>query len=427
MTLPTSSRPSGAATQTLSKALIGAALAGSLLLSACSSFDAVPARTHATWAASPSDYNAVPTTTGIVPPPMTFTNQTLRHTMQISLGGDRVRVRFSNVFGPQALPIAGARVARSIDGASTDPATDARLTVAGQPSFTVPAGSEVWSDPVALPVPATANLAVSVHVASATPAATYHALGRQTTHVLPGDQLAAAMPSGGSTQQSYHWVNGIDVYRTTRANVVVAFGDSITDGFNSTVDASRRYPNVLARRFAADASASPVSVVNAGISGNRVLNDTAGPKGIDRFVRDVLGQSGVTHTIILLGINDLGYCGRFGPAHCVSPDQVIAGLSTMVAQAKSRGVKLHLATLTPFKGTTFPGYYNDAAEAKRQAINAWIRNHAGIDGIVDFDKALQDPADPLRLLPALDSGDHLHPNDAGYDAMARAVDLARFR
>jgi hypothetical protein len=390
MTLPTSTRPSGAAPQTLSKALMGAALVGSLLLSACSSFDASPPRTYATWAASPSDYNAVPTTTGIVPPPMTFTNQTLRHTMQISLGGDRVRVRFSNVFGPQALPIASARVARSIDGAGTDPAADARLTVAGQPSFTVPAGSEVWSDPVALQVPANADVAVSVHVASATPAATYHALGRQTTHVLPGNQLTATMPSGGSTQQSYHWVNGIDVYRTTRANVVVAFGDSITDG-------------------------------------NRVLNDTAGPKGIDRFARDVLGQSGVTHTIILLGINDLGYCGRFGPAHCVSADQVIAGLSTMVTQAKSRGVKIHLATLTPFKGTTFPGYYNNAAEAKRQTINAWIRNHAGVDGIVDFDKALQDPADPLRLRPALDSGDHLHPNDAGYEAMARAIDLSRFR
>ena len=408
------------------KALGSAALAASALFG-CASFDTPPSKPHATWAASPSDYNAVPSTTGVAPIPTTFADTTLRHTMRTSLGGDRVRVRFSNLFGKNALRIDGAHIAGSAGGAAIEPALDRPLTVAGQPSFSVPAGSERWSDPVALGLPANASVAVSVYVSGATPVTTYHALGRQTTYVANGNQLGAATVSAASTQQSYYWINGIDVYSRQNANVLVAFGDSITDGFNSTVDASKRYPNVLARRFASEATARPVSVVNAGISGNRVLTDTAGPKGIGRFERDVLGQSGVTHAIIMLGINDLGYCGRFGVAQCVSAEQVTAGLASMVAKAKERGVKVHLATLTPFKGAAFPGYYNDEAERKRQVVNAWIRGNAGVDGIVDFDLALQDPADPQRLRPAWDSGDHLHPNDAGYEAMANAVDLSRFR
>jgi lysophospholipase L1-like esterase len=347
--------------------------------------------------------------------------------MVTSLGGDRVRVRFSNLFGKSALIIDGARIASSAGGAAIEPASDKPITVAGQASFSVPAGSERWSDPVALGLPANASVAVSVYVSGATPVTTYHALGRQTTYVAEGNQLSAATMPVGSTQQSYYWINGIDVYSQRNANVLVAFGDSITDGFNSTVDASNRYPNFLARRFAADGAAKPVSVVNAGISGNRVLTDTAGPKGIDRFEHDVLGQSGVTHTIIMLGINDLGYCGRFGAAQCVSAEQVTAGLASMVAKAKERGVKVYLATLAPFKGAAFPGYFNDEAERKRQAVNAWIRGNTGVDGIVDFDLSLQDPADPQRLRPAWDSGDHLHPNDAGYEAMANSVDLSRFR
>ena len=168
-----------------------------------------------------------------------------------------------------------------------------------------------------------------------------------------------------------------------------------------------------------------MSVVNAGISGNRVLTDTAGPKGVGRFERDVLGQTGVTHTIIMLGINDIGVCGRLN-IHCVSADEITAGLSSMVDKAKAQGVKVFLATLTPFKGTA-NNYYTDAGEAKRQAVNAWIRANKAVDGVVDFDLALRNPADPATFLPAYDSGDHLHPNDAGYQAMADAIDLSKFR
>jgi lysophospholipase L1-like esterase len=414
--------------RTLFKTLLGAAFAAASLLSGCGSDDdSASSRAYATWAASPSDYNATNTTTGVTPTALTFTNKTLRHTMQTSLAGDQLRVRFSNVFGKAALAIAGAHVALATGGAAIDASSDKAITIGGQQAFSVPAGTEAWSDPVPLSTSANANLAVSVYVSAATPAATYHALGRQTTYIVDGNQLAAPTITGAETRQNYFWVNGIDVYSQRDANVLVPFGDSITDGFNSTVDANRRYPNVLARRFSADASAKPVSVVNAGISGNRVLTDTSGPKGVDRFERDVLGQSGVTHTIILLGINDIGFCGLFGAAQCVTADQITAGLASMVDKAKARGVKVYLATLTPFKGTTIAGYYNDAGEVKRQAVNAWIRANKAVDGVIDFDKAVQNPADPLSLLPAWDSGDHLHPNDAGYEAMANSIDLALFR
>ncbi len=412
------------------RGLLGVAFAAALL-AGCNDDSDSGQRVQATWAASPSDFNATSTTTGITPTALTFTNKTLRHTMQTSLGGDQLRFRFSNLFGKAPLVIDGAHVALSsvahpgLATSAIDTASDRTITVGGAQTFTVPVGAEVWSDPVALATTAHANLAVSIYVKQETPAATYHALGRQTTYIVDGEQLAAASLPSTTTRQNYFWVSGIDVYNRQDAHVLVPFGDSITDGFNSTVDANRRYPNDLSRRFAADASARPVSVVNAGISGNRVLTDTTGPKGVGRFERDVLGQTGVTHTIILLGINDIGVCGRLN-IQCVSADEITAGLSSMVDMAKARGVKVFLATMTPFKGTA-NNYYTDAGEAKRQAVNAWIRANRNIDGVVDFDMAVRNPADPATFLPAYDSGDHLHPNDAGYQAMADSIDLSKFR
>ena len=408
------------------QAVLGAAVAATALYGCSDNADGPGYRNYATWAASPSDYNAVNTTSGTTPAALTFTNKTLRHTMQTSIGGEMLRFRISNVFGTTPLVVDGAHVALSTGGSAIDASSDKAITVGGSQTFTVAAGAETWSDPVALATQANANLAVSFYVQQQTPAATYHALGVQTTYIADGNQLAAATIPSPTTRQNYFWINGIDVYNRSDANVLVTFGDSITDGYASTVDASRRYPNDLARRFAASPTPRPVSVVNAGISGNRVLTDTSGPKGIDRFERDVLGQSGVTHTIILLGINDIGYCGLFG-TQCVTADQITTGLASMVAKAKARGVKVYLGTLTPFKATAFGAYYNDAAETKRQAVNAWIRANATVDSVIDFDKTVQNPADPLSILPAYDSGDHLHPNDAGYQAMADSIDLSKFR
>jgi lysophospholipase L1-like esterase len=206
--------------------------------------------------------------------------------------------------------------------------------------------------------------------------------------------------------------------------VVVAFGDSITDGLGSTIDANRRYPNFLSRRLNATEGIGPYSTVNAGISGNRVLRDGRGPSGLSRFSRDALGQTGVTDIILLLGINDIGVSGRL-PEQDASAEAISDGLETLIAEAEARDVRVFLGTLLPLKGTNAP-YYSDSAEIKRQALNTWIRSNQDVDGIIDFDQAMKDATDPLMMSPSYDSGDHLHPNDAGYEVMANAIDLALF-
>jgi lysophospholipase L1-like esterase len=214
---------------------------------------------------------------------------------------------------------------------------------------------------------------------------------------------------------------------------LVAFGDSITDGARSTMDANHRWPDVLASRLLARRGGRPIGVVDAGIGGNRILHDASGNirfgvNALARFDRDVLAQPGVRYVIVLEGINDLGHAGTSAPvAETVSADDIIAGLKQLIARAHEKGIKIYGGTLTPFEGTVFPGYYTPEKEAKRQAINSWIRTGKAFDGVVDFDKAVRDPNHPGRMLPAYDGGDHLHPGDAGYKAMGEAVDVAIFK
>ena len=346
--------------------------------------------------------------------------------MRVSAGGDKVRVRVSNLFGTVPLTLGGVHIARSTGGASIEAATDTPLRFNGQASVTVPAGQESWSDEAPFALASQTDVAVTVYVPQTTPAATEHSQGQQTHSIVDGNALGAATFTAAKTQPSYSWVTGIDVGSAEARGVIVAFGDSITDGAASTVDAAHRYPDFLSRRVAADPALQGFSVVNQGIGGNRVLHDVIGPKGVDRFQRDVLGTTGVTHAIILLGINDIGF-GGFVPAQAVTANDITAGLQTMVDQAKARGVKVFLGTLTPFKGTAAP-YYSEETEAKRRAVNVWIRaNTAQAQGVIDFEAATRDPADPLLLRSEYDSGDHLHPNDAGYEAMAQAIDLSGFR
>jgi lysophospholipase L1-like esterase len=373
-----------------------------------------------TWGASPQAPGAA----------LSIAGQTLRQIAHVSLGGEKVRVRFSNAFGTQSLPIGEARVAISAGGSAIVPNTDRQLTFGGSATTTIPPGALVVSDPVDLEVPALANLAVSLYFDGAVSATTEHSLGMQTTYLSPaGNQASDAdLPAGSTTTTSWYFLNGVEVQpRSRHAAAIVALGDSITDGYASTVDANRRWPNLLAARLQAKRGTSDVAVVDQGISGNRVLHDFVGPNALARFDRDVLAQSGVTWVIVLEGINDIGIPGAFGaPAEQVTAEQIIEGHRQLIERAHARGIAIYGATLTPFEGTIFPGYYTPEGEAKRLAVNHWIRTSGAYDAVIDFDKATRDPAQPSRLLPAYDCGDHLHPNDAGYQAMANAVDLSLF-
>jgi lysophospholipase L1-like esterase len=373
-----------------------------------------------TWGASPQ------TTTA----PLALSGQTLRQVAHVSLGGERVRIRFSNAYGATPLEISEARVALSAGGSAIVANTDRRVTFGGSPSTTVPPGALVVSDPVDLEVPALADLAVSLYFPGPVSATTEHSLAVQTSYLSPAGDFATAssMPAGTSTTTSWYFLNGVEVTpRSSRPAAIVTLGDSITDGYASTVDANHRWPNFLAGRLQARRETSDLAVVDEGISGNRILHDLVGPNALARFDRDVLAQSGVRWIIVLEGINDIGIPGAFGLSfENVAAEQIIEGHRQLVERAHARGLLIYGGTLTAFEGTVFPGYFSPAGEAKRQAVNHWIRTSGAYDAVIDFDRATRDPAHPARLLPAYDSGDHLHPNDVGYEAMARAVELSLF-
>ncbi len=374
-----------------------------------------------TWGASPQ----------IPAVPLAISGQTLRQVAHVSLGGGTIRVRFSNAFGGSGLSIAEAHVALSAGGSATVPGTDRQLTFGGSPTTTIPAGALAVSDPVRLAVPALGNVTVSLWFPGAVSATTEHSLGVQTTWLSPPGNFAAdtAFPAASTTTTSWYFLNGIEVVSTApKAAAIVTLGDSITDGYASTVSANHRWPNDLAARLQAWPPTADVAVVDEGISGNRVTHDFIGPNAQARLDRDVLAQSGAAWVTVLEGINDIGIPGAFGsPGEAVSADEIIEAHRQIIARAHAQGLRVYGGTLTPFEGTVFPGYYSPEGEAKRQAVNAWIRTSGAYDAVIDFDAAVRDPAHPTRMLAAYDSGDHLHPNDAGYQAMANAVDLKLFQ
>jgi lysophospholipase L1-like esterase len=407
------------------RALMRGALAAILVagfLPGCTHTSKKPLNTYASWSAAQQDYNEP---FPAAQPPLAFNNQTLRQVLRVAMGGEQVRVRFSNLFGKSPITISGAHIARSAGGSSIEPASDTELKFNGQASVTIPAGGELWSDAAALKVPALGLLAVSLFLAAETPVATVHAWGLQTNYVAAGNALSQETLSGAETRNSYYFLSGVDVLTAAKAHVVVAIGDSLTDGAGTTPDTDGRWTNSLARRLQADTGAGAVSVVNAGIAGGRIASHGVGPKGADRFERDVLGQSGVTHVIILLGINDIAF-PALAPNQEVTIDQMTAGMQSMIDKAKARGVKVLVGTLLPFKGATVFGqpYYSEEFERRRQAFNAWIRSNPAIDHVIDFEQAVRDPANPLALLPDYDSGDQLHLNNKGAEAMAKAVELS---
>jgi lysophospholipase L1-like esterase len=376
--------------------------------------------------------------TGMVAPAASapgFADQTLRQIVHIGLGGERLRVRLSNAFGTAPLTIDGASLAVQAGGAAVVPGTLRALSFGGEAAVTIQAGARVLSDPVALSVDDEENLAVSLYLASDSGPPTLHSLAHQTSYISePGDFTGDPDMPVAETTTSWFFLGGIEVVAQRQSRTVVALGDSITEGFASSVDGNARYPDALARRllerFGRFGGEAKVTVVNAGISGNRVLTDVFGPNAQARLDRDVLTQSGVSHVILLEGINDIGIPDLppvFGlppeVLRVVSAEEIIAGMKQIVARARARGLKIYGGTILPFETAI---YFTEAGEAKRQAVNQWIRTSGGFDAVIDFDAAIRDPADPRRMLPAFDSGDNLHPNDAGYQAMADAVDLSLF-
>ncbi|RYZ04503.1 MAG: SGNH/GDSL hydrolase family protein [Comamonadaceae bacterium] len=382
------------------------------------------------WAAAPLTFIPAAPAPGAAPAPTSFpAKTTVRQRVFPTAGGKRVRVRFSNLFGTTPLRLADASIAISTGGDAVSPGSLQPLRFEGQRTVTIAPGAEAWSDAAPVAVRAGQALAVSFFLDQAMPFGTAHHLPTGATWVARGNAVSRPTLQGVPQPDWNHVVTGVDVLApTAAARVVVAFGDSITEGVNAFAPVRMRYPDRLAERLRGPAESAPtVAVLNAGIAGNRLLSDWIGPSGAQRFERDVLGQSGVTHALVLIGINDIGFVTRDGPpgspvpvGEPVTAEDITAGLQRLVDQAHRRGVKVLLGTLPPIKGS---GYWSAANEAKRQAVNRWVRGRQQVDAVVDFDLALRDPGDPQALNPLYDSGDHLHPNDAGNAAMATAVDL----
>jgi lysophospholipase L1-like esterase len=339
-----------------------------------------------------------------------------------------VRVRFTNAYGVRPVRLAAASVAVQGQGAQLRPGTLHTLSFAGRGATVIPAGGEIASDPVVLRVRPGTHLEISLYLHDSSGPVTQHTQARQINYVAAGSRAADTSAKAFFVEtQSWYLLDGVDVLAPPRdRGALVTLGDSITDGVGSTLNGNTRYPNDLARRLAAR-SGPTLSVVDEGIGGNRVLDQTrcCGVGAVTRFRRDVLDQPGVRDVILLEGVNDIGQSQSQGtltaPHSAISADQIIQGYEQIIAMAHSHGVRVFGATLTPFHGAR---YWTPAGEAKREAVNNWIRTSGMFDGVIDFSRAVAEPADPEQLAPAFDSGDHLHPDAAGYRAMARAVNLA---
>jgi lysophospholipase L1-like esterase len=361
-----------------------------------------------TWASVPVDHDAR----------SNFQRQTLRQIVHTSIAGNSARIQVSNLFGTGPLTIEDAHIALRGSGASIIAATDRKLHFGGHESITIPPGESVTSDPVAFPVPALADLAISLYLPGPTGPATFHPSAHQTSYIASGDVSASQDLPEATTTRNCYFLTNLDVRGAGLRGALVTLGASITEGFNSTDDANRRWPDDLARRLA-DAGLG-IGVLNAGISGNRLLVAGAGESALARFDRDVLMQPGVRWVIFADDpINDLG-----STKPPPSADALIAGIKKLIEQAHRKHVQFFCSTLTPFQGAN---YWTPEEETTREQVDKFLRGEtSGCDAVIDMDAATHDPAHPAQFLPANDSGDHLHPNDAGLQSIANAIDLGRF-
>jgi lysophospholipase L1-like esterase len=373
-----------------------------------------------TWATSPfggDPWHTIPT----------LVDSTLREIVHTSIPGKALRVRFTNEFGTEPLRIDAATIALSAGESSLQPDSLHTLTFGGQASMVIPPGAEAVSDPVAMATPAFANLAISFYLPlQQISNVSVHSGAQQVNYIQAGSNVVSAPTlTGAAAVGSWYFVKGVDVEPLApHAAAVVAYGDSITDGAYATDNENHRWPDYLAVRLHNDPATAHLSVLDEGIGGNCVLITCVGPNALARFDRDVLSQSGVKYVIVLESINDIGTLHDPNrPNYKLTAEDLEQGLRQIVARAHEHGIKVFGATLTPYQGA---GYYTDRGEQIREAVNDWIRTGGAFDGVIDFDKATRDPAHPLVYAPAYDSGDHLHPKDAGYAAMANSIDLSLF-
>ena len=360
--------------------------------------------------------------------------QTLREIIHTTIGGKALRIRLSNLFGTTSLAVGPVRVAVSNTGSNVVTASDHAITFSGQPTIAIPPGAMVLSDPVEMNVPEHTDLAISLFVPGEMTEMTGHWSAQQISFISEAGNFVSA-PALPNAMQISSWIllSGVDVLAPAADYAIVTLGDSITDGSYATTNMNHRWPDILEARLAA--AGKHAAVLNAGIGGNRILHDGVGQStvfgrsALERFDRDVLSEPGVKYLIVLEGINDIGHGqDTDGPGHeVVSAPEIIAGLRQIISRAHEKGLTVIGCTLTPFAVAKAPGYYTPEKDVKRHAVNDWIRSSGKFDAVVDFDKATQDPQHPGQYLPAYDSGDHLHPGDAGYKAMGEAVDLSVFK
>jgi lysophospholipase L1-like esterase len=392
----------------------------------------------ATWASSPQALDLSPND-----PLSKIDGRTVRERVRVSVGGAQIQIRLSNEFGSAPLLVGAATFAMPTSPESIKPGSAKVITFGGQGSITIPAGAPVVSDPVAFPVAPNTEISINLYFPRKGTALTGHELALKRTVIsIPGNQTSSETLVHGTTSDSSVVVSEVLVPAQAQQRLVVAFGDSITDGDGSTPETDHPWPGDLNRRLGKSAEGSrfgknaegSVAVVNEGIAGNRLLGDGFGVNALARFDRDVLAVPGVTHVVLLEGINDISFPGaKLGGEYLADPKDmrsagdIIGAYQQLIARAHARGVKIIGATMTPCEGVIVPGYYSEAKNAIREAVNKWIRTSGAFDGVIDFDAVLRDPKHPSRLLPRFASKDRLHPNDAGYQAMADAIDLALFR
>ena len=360
-----------------------------------------------------------------------FSNATIRQFVRLSTGGTRLRIHLSNVFGISPLHIRAIHIARALSPATCkiDPATDKQVTFSGDAGVEIPPGAEFVSDPIDFDAAPLSELAITLYLDGPPARQTGHPGSRTTSCSVPGNVVTDAQLPRAATFEQWFYISAVDVESPPHSASIVVLGDSITDGHAATTNGNDRWTDVLAERLQAEASLKDRGVLNQGIGGNHLLIDGIGPNAVSRLDRDMLAQTGVKYLIVLEGINDLGGLARTGPVSPAEHEELVRrmtqALQQVVTQAHTHGIRVYGGTIMPDDGS---GYYHPdaASDQDRNAVNDWIRVPGHFDAVIDFDRVMRDPAQPGRLAPQYDSGDHLHPGPAGYKAMGDAVPLSLF-